>query len=51
MQDPPYGLIRDLLDRMPDTETKTEPLEFPPLEGKLQKEKDSVVKPLDAFEA
>ncbi len=44
-------LIRDLLDRMPDTETKTEPLEFPPLEGKLQKEKYSVVKPLDAFEA
>jgi polyphosphate kinase len=44
-------LIRDLLDRMPDTETKTEPLEFPPLEGKLQKEKFSVVKPLDAFEA
>ena len=44
-------LIRDLLDRLPDTETKTEPLEFPPLEGKLQKEKYSVVKPLDAFEA
>ena len=44
-------LIRDLLDRLPDTETKTEPLEFPALEGKLQKEKFSVVKPLDAFEA
>ena len=44
-------LIRDLLDRLPDTETKTEPLEFPPLEGKLQKEKYSVVKPLDAFDA
>ena len=33
------------------TDTKTEPLEFPALEGKLQKEKFSVVKPLDAFEA
>jgi polyphosphate kinase 2 len=44
-------LIRDLLDRLPDTETKTETLEFPPLEGKLQKEKFSVVKPLDGFDA
>ena len=39
-------LIRDLLDRLPDTETKVETLEFPPLEGKLQKEKFSVIRPL-----
>lgn len=43
-------LIRDLLDRLPDTEIKPEPVEFPPLDGKL-KEKFSVVKPLDTFGA
>ena len=44
-------LIRDLLKRLPDTEIKPEPVDFPPLEGKPLKEKFSVVKPLDTFEA
>ena len=44
-------LIRDLLDRLPETEVKPEPIDFQALEGKLLKEKYSVVKPLDAFEA
>jgi polyphosphate kinase len=44
-------LIRDLLDRLPDIEIKAEPIAFPALEGKLLKEKYSVVKPVDAFEA
>jgi polyphosphate kinase len=43
-------LIRDLLDRLPDTAIKPESIDFPPLEGKLLKEKYSVVKPLDGFE-
>ncbi len=43
-------LIRDLLKRLPDTEIKPEPVDFPPLEGKPLKEKFSVVKPLDTFE-
>ena len=44
-------LIRDLLDRLPDTEIKPEPVEFPPLDGKPLKERFSVVKPLDTFVA
>ena len=44
-------LIRDLLDRLPDTETKLEPVEFPPLEGKLLKERYSVVEPVEGFGA
>ena len=42
-------LIRDLLDRLPDTEIETESLDFPPLEGKPQREKYSVVKPVAPF--
>ncbi len=44
-------LIRNLLDRLPDTAVTSESIEFPALDGKLQKEKYSVVKPLDGFEA
>ncbi|GAA4785130.1 polyphosphate kinase 2 [Lysobacter hankyongensis] len=44
-------LIRDLLDRLPDTEIKPEPIDFPPLLGKPAKEKYSVVKPIDDFQA
>ena len=43
-------LIRDLLDRLPDTEIKPEPVDFPPLEGKLQKEKFGEVKPIVSFD-
>ncbi len=42
-------LIRDLLDRLPDTAVKSEPIDFPPLEEKPQKEKFSVIKPLKPF--
>jgi polyphosphate kinase len=44
-------LIRDFLNRLPDTATKDTPIEFPPLEGKPKKEKYSVVKPLKDFDA
>ncbi len=43
-------LIRDLLDRLPDTAIEDTPLEFPALEGKPKKEKYSVVKPLKGFD-
>ena len=33
------NLIRDLLDRIPDTKVRVEPLTFPPLKGKPAKEK------------
>jgi polyphosphate kinase 2 len=39
-------MIRDLLDRLPDTGIKPEPAEFPPLPGKPKKERYSVVEPL-----
>ena len=42
-------LIRDLLDRLPDTEIKPEPIDFPALQGTLQKDKFGVVKPLKPF--
>jgi polyphosphate kinase 2 (PPK2 family) len=42
-------LIRDLLDRIPDTDIKPEPVDFPPLEGKLQREKYSVVEPIAPY--
>lgn len=42
-------LIRDLLDRIPDTDIKPEPVDFPALEGKLLKEKFSVVEPIDLY--
>lgn len=43
-------MIRDLLDRLPDTQVKPEPVEFPPLPGKPKKERYSVVKPLPVVE-
>ena len=42
-------LIRDLLDRLPDTRVLAKPIDFPPLPGKLKKERYGVVKPLPAF--
>jgi polyphosphate kinase len=39
-------LIRDLLDRLPDTEVPLEPLGLPPLKGKLHKERYGVLKPI-----
>ncbi len=42
-------LIRDLLDRLPDREMPHEELEFPPLEGKLSKERYGVLKPLPSL--
>ena len=42
-------LIRDLLDRLPDTRVDTEPVEFPPLDGKLLRERYGVLKPIAPF--
>lgn len=42
-------LIRNLLDRLPDTRVDSQPIVFPPLPGKLKKERFSVVKPLPDF--
>lgn len=39
-------LIRDLLDRLPDTSVEPEQLDFPPLAGKPRKEKYGVLKPI-----
>jgi polyphosphate kinase 2 len=39
-------LIRDLLDRLPDTQVPLEPLGLPPLKGKLHKERYTVLKPI-----
>ncbi|CAN7240687.1 polyphosphate kinase 2 [Pseudoxanthomonas sp. LjRoot168] len=39
-------LLRDLLDRLPDTRVPVEPLGLPPLKGKLHKERYSVLKPI-----
>ena len=43
-------MIRDLLDRLPDTEIKPEPVDFPPLAGKPKKERFGVLKPLVAHD-
>ncbi|MCC7248883.1 MAG: polyphosphate kinase 2 [Lysobacter sp.] len=43
-------MIRDFLDRLPDTAVEDKPIEFPALEGKPKKEKYSVVKPVRDFE-
>ncbi|MGH8061776.1 MAG: polyphosphate kinase 2 [Pseudoxanthomonas sp.] len=40
------SLIRDLLDRLPDTQVPDSGIEFPPLKGKPQKERFGVVKPI-----
>ena len=42
-------LIRDLLDRLPDTEVPLETFGLPPLKGKPQKEKYGVLKPIPPF--
>ena len=39
-------MIRDLLDRLPDTRVPVEPLGLPPLRGKLHKERYGVLKPI-----
>lgn len=42
-------LIRDLLDRLPDTDVPFNGVEYPPLEGRSKKETYSVVKPLKPY--
>ena len=39
-------LIRDLLDRVPDTHVEEEPVDFPPLGKKPSKERYGVLKPI-----
>ena len=43
------ALIRNLLDRLPDTRIDEAPIELPPLAGKPKKEKYGQVKPLPPF--
>ncbi|MDP3907821.1 polyphosphate kinase 2 [Novosphingobium sp.] len=42
-------LVRDLLDRLPDTKVDPEPLELPPLARKPAKERYKVLKPIAPF--
>ncbi len=43
-------LIRDLLDRLPDTHLPDEPLEYPPLKGKPKRERfEGGLKPIKSF--
>ena len=42
-------LIRNLLDRLPDTRVDAEPIDLTPLPGKPKKERYTVVKPLSGF--
>ena len=42
-------LIRDLLDRLPDIELPETRIDWPPLPGKPQKEKFTVLKPIPSF--
>lgn len=42
-------LIRDLLDRLPDTAVDTPPLDLPPLDGPPLEDKCGVVKPLSPY--
>ena len=44
-------LVRDLLDRLPDTRVEAPALEFPPLAGKAAKERYGVLKPIPTFKA
>ena len=44
-------LIRDLLDRLPDTTIEAPALEFPPLAGKPAKERYGVLKPIPTVKA
>jgi polyphosphate kinase 2 len=43
-------LIRNLLDGIPECKVKEEPVDLPPLEGKLAEEKFDTVKPLESYE-
>ncbi len=43
-------LIRDLLDRLPDTQVPDAELDFPALTSKPRKERFSVIKPIDDYE-
>ncbi|BCT91506.1 transcriptional regulator [Lysobacter helvus] len=43
-------LIRDLLDRLPDTRVADPTIDFPPLPGKPQKERFGVLDPIPAFD-
>ena len=42
-------LIRDLLDRLPDTKCEEKPIDWPPLKGKPSKERFGVLKPIPNF--
>ena len=42
-------LIRDLLDRLPDTQVPDAKLDFPALKTKPQKERFGVIKPIDTY--
>jgi hypothetical protein len=42
-------LIRDLLDRLPDTSVPGKKIVLPPLDGKPQKERYGVLKPIPSF--
>ena len=42
-------LIRDLLDRLPDTRIDAPDLAFPPLPGRLAKERYGVLRPIPGF--
>jgi polyphosphate kinase 2 (PPK2 family) len=44
-------LIRDLLHRLPDTQVPDALLDFPALKGKASKERFSVIKPVESFDA
>ncbi|RZA19914.1 MAG: polyphosphate kinase 2 [Lysobacteraceae bacterium] len=44
-------LIRDLLDRLPDTRVDAPALEFPPITGKPAKERYGALKPIATFKA
>ncbi|HSD16904.1 MAG TPA: polyphosphate kinase 2 [Thermomonas sp.] len=44
-------LLRDLLDRLPDTTVDAAALEFPALRGKPTKERHAVLKPIPSFRA
>jgi len=42
-------LVRDLLDRLPDTKVDAPEIDMPPLEGKPKKEKFGVLEPIKGF--
>ena len=44
-------LVRNLLDRLPDTRLPEKHVDFPPLPGKPRKERFAVLKPIPAFDA